>query len=117
MHKNCASPGEVYLWQCLRHPSVLPLQKRICCKNVDIFLIPYCPVSQYKALKSPKFRHSPERFKMMLGFNKDLMGGFEYEYGVCHLDLKVDTILNKSELRAIICNFRGIAETIKLANK
>ena len=119
MHKHHTAPGEVYLWPCLRHPNVLPLQKRICYKNVDIFFMPHYPLSLFKALKSPKYRRSPEFFEMTLGWLKDMMTGLEYlhEYGVCHLDIKVDNILITSESRAVICDFCGIAETKQLVNR
>ena len=119
MHKKRTSPGEVYLWPSLRHPNVLPLHKRVCYKNVDIFFMPHYPLSLYKVLKSPQFRHSPERFEKMLGFMKDLITGLEYlhEYGVCHLDVKADNILITPEWRAVICDFSGIAETKTLVNK
>ena len=119
IHKSRTSPGEVYLWPCLRHPNVLPQQKRFCYKNIDIFFMPYYPASLFKVLQSPNFRYRPERFEMMVGFIKDLMTGLEYlhEYGVCHLDLKADNILITSEWRAVICDFSGIAETKQLVNR
>ena len=118
MHKDYTSPGEVYLWPCLRHPNVLPLEKRICYKNTDIFLTPYHPTSLHRALKSPKFRQSPELFEITLGWIKGFMTGLEYlhEYGVCHWDLKADNILITSEGQAVICDFSGIAETKDFVN-
>lgn len=113
--KKFTSPGECYLWTCLRHPNVLPLLDKFHYKEVDIFIMPLMTDSLYKVLRNPDFRNSPNLFEKTVDWIQDVTTGLEYMhgYGVCHLDLKVDNILISSELRAVICDFSGIAETKK----
>lgn len=119
IHKKLTSPGEFYLWPCLRHPNVLPLLNRMHCKDVDIFVMPLLSDSLYKVLKNQEFRNSPNLFEMTVGWMRDIMSGLEYihGYGVCHMDLKVDNILISSEMRAVICDFSGISETKAPVNR
>lgn len=118
MHKDYTAPGEIYLWPLLKHPNVLPLLKRICHKSVDIFIMPYQPLSLMSALEAPEFRENPDLFKITIGWLKGVMTGLEYmhDYGVSHLDLKADNILITSHNEAVICDMSGIAETKKLVN-
>lgn len=119
MHRNITSPGEIYLWPCLRHPNVLPLLQRMHYKNVDIFLMPMLDNCLYDVLKDPKIRTSLELFQTTTGWLRDIMTGLEYlhEYGVCHLDLTVKNILISSDSKGVICDFSGIAETKQLVNR
>lgn len=118
-HKTYTSPGELYLWPCLRHPNVLPLLDTMHYKNMDIFLMPLLSDCLYNVLSNPDFRNSPKLFEMTIIWMKDLMTALEYMhgYGACHLDVKPDNILITSDLRAVICDFSGIAETKAPVNK
>lgn len=119
MHKKYTSPGEIYLWPCLKHPNVLPLLEKMHHKDIDIFLMPAMFDSLYNVSKNPGFRNSSKLFERTIGWMKDMFTGLEYihGYGVCHMDIKMDNILISSDLRAIISDFSGIAETKEPINR
>lgn len=119
MHKSYTAQGELYLWPCLKHPNVLPLVDRLYNKNTDIFVMPLMHDSLYDVLDDADFRNSPKLLDMTIDWMRDMISGLEYMhgYGVCHMDLKADNIMISKNLRAVISDFSGIAETKEPLNR